>query len=318
VKNYLALSFLALFLGGIFFQILVGFPTDLDQAQAPTEQGLGFDDEITQKMQGVHLVESQEGARDWELFAESAEGSEESGSWSLKKVKVFFYNEEKVDFTVTGETGRIESKTRDLSIEGKVTTQSANGYRFQTASVSYNSKERRIFSPDFVLMTSPADAHGGRMKLEGYQMNASVEQALMRIESRVQARKPFRNGKDFVISAEAAQFSGTNQSAQFFGNVELQVGPVKMQGPEAEFVYKSGVDLLDSVVLKGGVRLQDEDKFATSDVVSFDPTKNQFEFKGSPRVIQNTDELTGDKIIFLDGGKRVKVENIKARMESNE
>jgi lipopolysaccharide export system protein LptA len=91
-----------------------------------------------------------------------------------------------------------------------------------------------------------------------------------------------------------------------------------MQGPEAEFVYKSGVDLLDSVVLKGGVRLQDEDKFATSDVVSFDPTKNQFEFKGSPRVIQNTDELTGDKIIFLDGGKRVKVENIKARMESNE
>lgn len=318
MKNYLTISFLFLFLGGIFFQILVGFPTDLDQSQPVSEAGLGFEDEITQKMQGVHLVESLEGSRDWELFAEAAEGSEGSGAWSLKSVKVFFYNEEKVDFTVTGESGRIDSKTRDLTIEGKVVTQSANGYRFQTPSVSYNSKSRKIFSPDFVLMTSPADSRGGRMKLEGFQMSASVDEAIMRIESRVQARKPFRDGKDFVITSESAQFSGTSQSAQFFGDVQVQVGAVKMQGPEAEFVYKSGVNLLDSVVLKGGVRLQDEDKFATSEVVSFDPTKNQFEFNGSPRVVQNADELTGDKIIFLDGGKRVKIENIKARMESNE
>lgn len=43
-----------------------------------------------QKMEGVHLVESRKGSRDWELFAEVAEGYEGKGAWELKKCQSSF------------------------------------------------------------------------------------------------------------------------------------------------------------------------------------------------------------------------------------
>jgi hypothetical protein len=37
-----------------------------------------------QKIQGLHLVESQNGERDWELFSKSAEGNQNEGNWGFK------------------------------------------------------------------------------------------------------------------------------------------------------------------------------------------------------------------------------------------
>jgi hypothetical protein len=34
-------------------------------------------------------------------------------------------------------------------------------------------------------------------------------------------------------------------------------------------------------------------------------------FRGQPRLVQNNDELNGEEIIFLEGGKKVKVEKVK-------
>ncbi|MEN0057954.1 MAG: LPS export ABC transporter periplasmic protein LptC, partial [Bdellovibrio sp.] len=101
-----------------------------------------------QKMQGVHLVESQQGHRDWELFASSAEGSEGAGTWKVLKVRVLFYNQEKVEFTVTGDMGTIDYKSKDLSIVGNVITRSENGYIFESPSVFYSAKTRQIESPE--------------------------------------------------------------------------------------------------------------------------------------------------------------------------
>jgi len=35
---------------------------------------------------------------------------------------------------------------------------------------------------------------------------------------------------------------------------------------------------------------------------------------GNPQVIQDQDELRGERITFLEGGKKVKVEKVKAQM----
>jgi lipopolysaccharide export system protein LptA len=42
--------------------------------------------------------------------------------------------------------------------------------------------------------------------------------------------------------------------------------------------------------------------------------KNEFVFDGRPRVVQDNDELRGDRIVFLDGGKKVKVQNAKLKV----
>lgn len=271
-----------------------------------------------QKMQGVHLVESQQGARDWELFALSAEGNQGLGNVKLNKVKVLFYNKEKVEFTVTGDAGTMDSKTKDLSVVGNVVTRSENGYVFQTPSIFYLAKTRVIESPEQVLMQGPKDASGLGMFLKGQRMKVQVDQSKIEILDKVAAQKPEKDGKKFEISADGAELSGKNRQAKFLGKVQIRYDNMKLEGPEAAFLYKSDQDILSAVSVQGGVKVSDALKMATSDSVSLDLLANKYVFKGSPRVIQNNDELSGDEIIFLDGGKKVKVERVRAKVENKE
>jgi lipopolysaccharide transport protein LptA len=140
----------------------------------------------------------------------------------------------------------------------------------------------------------------------------------MVINGHVLAKKVLSNGKDFRIRSNVAQFSSANKTAKFLSGVSVESGTMKMEGPEADFQYQNGTDLLQAVQVKGGVKVSDVDKYATSDTIHFDPTENQLILSGSPRVVQNNDELTGDRIIFIDGGKKVKVENVRVSKENLE
>jgi lipopolysaccharide transport protein LptA len=123
-------------------------------------------------------------------------------------------------------------------------------------------------------------------------------------------------GKEFRIRSSIAQFSSRDKTAKFLDNVSIESGTMKMEGPEADFKYQDGTDLLQAVQVRGGVKVSDVDKYATSEAVNFDPTENQLILSGNPRVVQNNDELTGDRIIFIDGGKKVKVEKVRIKKDN--
>jgi LPS export ABC transporter protein LptC len=271
-----------------------------------------------QKMEGVHLVESQQGNRDWELFSKAAEGSQGSGSWKLQQVRVLFYNKEKVEFTATGDEGMIDAKSKDLTIRGNVTTRSENGYSFKTPSIHYYSSKRQIESPEDVIMEGPRDKTGAGLLLKGRRMVVNVDQSKMLIQEKVTAVKPMQEGKKFDVVADGAEFSGKNNTARFLGNVRMSYDNMRLEGPEASFLYNTGANLLSSVAISGGVKVSDADKFATSDSVNLDLLANKYIFKGRPKVIQNNDEISGEEIIFLEGGKKVKVEKVRAKMENKE
>lgn len=338
MAKYKNLLFIIL-LGALFVEVLIIFPSRLEhedekavRTRVEAQQKIAEEKEkreketgekektpsamAGQKMQGVHLVESQKGNRDWELFAVSAEGSQTAGTWRLNDVRVLFYNNEKVEFTVTGDSGTIDSKTRDLNIVGNVTTKSENGYNFQTPSIFYSSLTRLIESPEQVVMLGPSDASGGGMALRGRKMKVNVEQSKMLIQDKVQANKTMKNGKTFDVSASGAEFNGKNHEAKFLGTVQITYDNMKLEGPEAAFLYQAGANVLSTVNINGGVKVSDVDKFATSQSVNLDLLKNQYTFKGRPRVIQNSDELTGEEIVFLDGGKKVKVERVRAKVDN--
>lgn len=271
-----------------------------------------------QKLGGVHLVESQQGARDWELFATAAEGSQGAGSWKLHDVKVYFYNHEKIEFTVTGETGTIDSKTKNLSVIGNVVTRSENGYIFKTPSIFYSSLTRLIESPEDVLMQGPREKSLAGIELRGRKMKLDVDKSRMQIQERIMATKPQKDGKKVEIIADGAEFSGKTYEAKFKGSVRLLYDGMRMEGPEALFAYEKNASALSSIAVLGGVKVSDVDKFATSETVNLDLLTNKYVFKGRPKVIQNNDEMTGEEIIFLDGGKKVKVERVRARVENKE
>lgn len=203
-----------------------------------------------------------------------------------------------------------------MKIEGDVKTTSINGYQFNSAMVEYFSEKRLLVSPGKVKMVGPADTKGKGLVVLGTGMETNIEQNLMKISAEVSATKAFLDGKNFIIRSRSAEFSGKSKSAKFLEKVTIQIDTLKMEGPEAQFEYSSGTDFLSRILLKGGVKVSGFDKYATAEQVNFDPAENKFVFNGSPRVVQNSDEITGDQIVFLDGGKRVKVENIKARVDN--
>lgn len=319
MKNLKNILFVIL-LGFLFVEVLIIFPRKLEHKEegAPTATTQLDTSQPEQKMKGVHLVETQQGRRDWELFSATAEGHQGKGAWELKNVKVLFYNKEKVSFTVTGDLGSIDGKSKDLRIKGNVVTKSENGYTFKTSSIFYNSKLRRILSPEKLRMQGPKDEMGDGFILEGGNMLVVVDDGLMTINENVRGSKRFKDGKNFFVSSDKADFSGQSRQAKFSGNVEIKYANLHLQGPAAIFQYKGKTALIDYIQMQGGVRVKDVDKVATADTVNLDLFRNIFTFKGSPKVIQNKDELSGDEIIFLDGGKKVKVEKVRAKMEKKD
>jgi len=305
----------------LFVEVLIIFPSRLEHKEEETPAAAvaakANDGQPAQKAKGIHLVETQQGSRDWELFSESAEGDQTS-SWDLKNVRVLFYNKEKLSFTVTGDRGSIDGKSKDLRIKGNVVTKSENGYVFKTVSIFYNARKRQIVSPEKVNMQGPKDEMGDGFILDGVNMLVLVDDNRMTINQDVRGSKKFKNGKEFFIVSNKADFSGQSRQAKFSGNVEVKYDNLRMQGPAAVFQYKGKTDLISYVQMQGGVRVNDVDKLATAETVNLDLFKNIFTFRGKPKVFQNNDELSGEEIIFLDGGKKVRVEKVRANLEKKD
>lgn len=267
----------------------------------------------TGKATGVHYVESQKGQRDWELYALSAEGAIGQGAWNLGDIKVLYYNKDQVDFTVVGKTGRVDGVTKDMDIAGNVSTLSANGYRFSSSAVSYRSKERTIISPNEILMVGPKDEDGEGLILRGKTMTVFVDTNLMQINQNIMAEKGMKDGK-INIRSDSAEFSGKNKIARFVGNVEMKYKDYILAGPEAQLNYGQKENFLGLISFKGGVQVRDKDKSATSEKVSMDLKNGFLSLEGRPRVTQGEDEISGERILLLDNGKKIKVE--RAQPES--
>ncbi len=316
LKNFIFISLLVF----LFVEVLIIFPNKLDHKagespKATLDEGSS---QPEQKVQGLHLVETQGGSRDWELFSEVAEGYLGKGAWELKNVRVLFYNKEALSFTVTGDLGSIDGKTKDLRIKGNVITRSENGYIFKTPSIFYNSKSRQIKSPESVSMRGPADEMGEGFVLEGVNMEVFVDDDRMIISKNVRGSKKFKDGKGFFITSGKAEFSGKSRQAKFIDQVDMSYSQLHLQGPVAIFQYKGNSGLINYVQMHGGVRVSDADKVATAENVNLNLLENIFTFRGKPKLIQNNDELTGEEIVFLDGGKRVKVDRVRAKMDKTE
>jgi LPS export ABC transporter protein LptC/lipopolysaccharide transport protein LptA len=311
-----------IFIAFLVVELWLGFPeiiqvlnTKNNLGQVSPEESQPIVPSSERKMSGVHLVESQSGQRDWELFATSAFGTEAKGSWKLETVKINFFNEKGMQFTVTGNRGFFDPQSKNISVEGQVLTVSTNGYEFRTDSAQYLSSEKKISSPDSVKMFGPKDKKGKRLELIGVGMETHLEQSKMKILRQVRAEKYLEEGRQLVILSGAAEFSAKSQLSRFYEQVSLKVDSVKMQGPEAQFVYSQTKQTLERVTILGGAKISDDDKFATAETVEYFPQEDRYTLQGNPRVIQNTDEIVGDKIILIDGGRKIRVEKVRAKVD---
>ncbi len=296
-------------------EILIVAPQAVERPiEKPNFDPVVQDPSAQQVLKGIHLIEAKEGRMDWELWAETAFGYKEKGSWKLDKVKVQFFSSDGMYYIVNGDKGIVRGETKDLEIEGNVVTQSSNGYVFKTSKTIYSSKDKKLFNPEPVQMT------GGPIKdvfhLSSLSMIADLSTDQIFLKDKVEAQRATSTGKVVRISSQQAQFSNRDSSGSFRGNVVIESDGAKISGPEARFVFDSQNQFLQSMSMGGGVKIVDSLRWAEAENLEIKFVESEYRLTGNPRLIQNQDELIGEEIIFKNEGKRVQVRGAKARMES--
>lgn len=271
--------------------------------------------DVDQTMSGMHMIETQEGQKEWELWSAKATSLKAKDMMQLDSVKALFFSDSGVTFTVTGKKGIVQTKSKNLRVEGDVVTRSSNGYVFRTQSMEYNSVTRLLTAENAVDMQGPKDANGHSLRLNGVGMEASLPDGTMEVLSSVKAEKSLDRGRRALIKSQRSFFNGKDRSAKFIGEVVLDMDSMRITGPEAKFDYDQKSQSLKTVNFSGGARVSDSDRWATAQNLKVDFEDNRFVFKGNPRVVQNNDELRGEEIIFLDGGKRVQVKGARAKVD---
>lgn len=272
-------------------------------------------DSVEQKMSGVHLVENDENKKGWELFASEAIGTSDA-QWVLKKVKVEFFSNDNTSFTVMGEVGEIDGATRDMIIRGDVLTTSTNGYQFKTDSLRYSAKDKVMRSSDSVFMEGPPDKKGSGFRLTGVGLEVDVKSDRMSILDSIEADKTIEQ-KVFHLTSNKAEFSNRSQEALFTGKVRMRLGTSLIESPSAQFYYSSVLKLLERILVTGGVQLTEESKKATCRELEINLIEDKMTLRGQPKVQQGEDEITGQEIVFLDGGKKVKINQVLLKGSQN-
>jgi len=299
-------------------EILIFSPKETGLSPPPRPTSEFEVGENEQWIQGADLIETREGKKEWELRAERANSTKEKGLWILETVRSKFYseNDDGVFFVVKGDRGRVVVATKDMEVSGNVDVQSSNGYTFNTEKINYSSSDRLLTSDDPVKMQGLADADSDGIYLEGVGLLASLKEQYMDVTSSVKLVRRLKDGRVVTVRSEKARFFSYNRSAIFEGKVIVDIGAARITGPVAKFEYDSNTKALSSMEVEGGVNLSDTDKWATARKVKMSFVSDEFILTGSPKMVQNNEELVGEVIRFSEGGRKVEVSNGKASFES--
>lgn len=273
--------------------------------------------DIEQAMQAVHVIESKNENKEWELWADAAIGFRDKDNLELRKVKAKFFSEKGLTFDVTGDTGHVMTELKNMQVDGKVTTKSSTGYLFKTNKIEYDSQKRYLQSKTPVEVVGPKDQAGKSLYISGQEMSAQLELGIVLIEHDVKAKKSIQDDKFMAVTSNRLELTGKDKSLKFSGQVVIDIDGMRITGPDAIFRYGENSDLIESIELDGGVKVSDMNKWATSDKLNINLAKKEYVFDGQPRVVQDNDELRGDRITFLDGGKKVKVQNAKIKVSDD-
>lgn len=314
-KIFLGLLFLVLMI-----EVIIIAPQNLNftesdkPAQTNEEPG---SQEANQVMQGLHLVEAKGEEKEWELWATEAYGFEQKAYWDLHEVKAKFFSRDGVTFNVTGNKGQVELNTKDMVVEGQVKVVTSNGYTFTTERVNYDSGQRQLKGPQLARMYGPPDERDERLVLQGNSMVANLSDSSLFLRGQVNGGQRLEDGRQLRIESLEAEFSAKSNYARFFSGVSMDVGSMRVSGEQATFDYSAKQGQLQLVRVEGGVRVSDRLKWATAREVLFYVREDKFVFRGNPRLVQENDQLVGDEIVFLEGGKKVQVLKARAKMEKD-
>ncbi len=147
-------------------------------ALAPEKQG---------EMREIRLTEIQDGEKKWVLKADNADYLKEKERILLTRVWVEIYDPQGGVITITGDTGFISIKTRDLTLAGNVQAKSAD-YIFSSNEVAYDPRTRLLTAP------GPVKLEGPRMIVEGRDLTIDLKNNKLDLANHARTRLRLSGG----------------------------------------------------------------------------------------------------------------------------
>jgi LPS export ABC transporter protein LptC len=136
------------------------------------------------QLQKIHYTSTNDkGVKEWELKALSANYFQDKDLIEFEDVKVIYYSEKGKVFTLRGDNGLLNIKTKDIQLSGNVIGTSNDGYRFRTESLVYKADKHQAKTDDKVFLEGPY------FDLEGWGMIMDVEKEKVSLLNDVRAKE---------------------------------------------------------------------------------------------------------------------------------
>jgi lipopolysaccharide export system protein LptA len=232
----------------------------------------------------------------------------------MQGVTVRYYGSGGITYVVTGDSGTIEVDSKNMEIYGNVNMETSDGYVMKSQSLFFESKKRVLSTQDFIAVVGPKAQ--GVFELTGKGFRSDLKTNMMNLLDDVKAVRSIGTGREMNIKSDKAKISGAEKYAQFDQRVQVDIEAVRMTGESAHFVYSDEQKALKEMAMNGNVHVTDQTHFASSEQAQVLFDKEEFILKGNPRVVQNDNELRGEEIHLLDGGKSVKVLRARAKVDA--
>ncbi len=227
-------------------------------------------------------------------------------------------NKNRIEFIVDGDKGAVAGDRQDLQIDGNVQIQSGNGYILTCRSAKYFAKSRELIGEGPIKVFDGDKKAKEKFNLTGSRLKINVPDSKMYIFGPVLARRELNAEKFVTLKSQRAMLSSLSSEVIFSENLEIIYNNFIVHGQEAQLKFQDKDKVLQKIYIKGGVKLKDSIRRATADSVEIDFKTQNISLNGNPYVVSGEDEIRGDKIILVDGGKKVIVDKLKAKLEKIE
>ena len=124
-------------------------------------------------LQEINFVQVKNGVKLWELKAEAVEYQQSKNLVSFKKVTLTYFPKEDKPITLVGNLGNLDTKTKDIFIEGEVVISTPEGYELKVPFLYYRDDIREVSSEGTVTFKSSAillDGQGMTMNLDSQKV----------------------------------------------------------------------------------------------------------------------------------------------------
>jgi LPS export ABC transporter protein LptC len=164
----------------------------LQPVRAATPEGEGnLSPEMT--LQQVHILETRDGVRVWEVRADRVEVRERDGVTILNRVQrpieITFYSAQQGRLVCQANRASLDLKTKDVRLEGAVLARSEQGMELKTESLHWVSASRRLLTDQAVTIIR------GALVSQGKGMEAETDLERVRIFQNITSHVgPMPNG----------------------------------------------------------------------------------------------------------------------------